>query len=92
MRRQVWTADEIRDILLATNQASGISVGMMHGENTEGVAAYRHGFRAALVSVAIALGVMPLGEQGDEGIREASERREKGVRAGSTAYSGPLKR
>jgi hypothetical protein len=68
MRRQVWSVDEIRDILVAANRASGISAAMMlatdgDSQNAEKAAAYRQGFKAALVSVAIALGTMPMSEQ-----------------------------
>lgn len=63
MRRQVWRVEEIRDILVATNEASGMSVaavGARSGKDGEAVCAYRQGFQAALVAVAIAVGLSPL--------------------------------
>lgn len=65
MKRQVWCVDEIRDILMATNEASGMSAALMADcENAEAnkklLWAYRQGFKAALVAVAIALGLSPL--------------------------------
>jgi len=59
----VWGAEEIYDILVATNEASGMSVAALErrGEDdVEALRAYRQGFQAALVAVAIALGLSPL--------------------------------
>lgn len=60
MKRQVWCVDEIRDILLAANQASGSAAALASAQNAEKLLAYRQGFRAALVSVATALGMSPM--------------------------------
>jgi len=57
MRRRVWTVDEIHDVLLATNQASGSAAAQAGSQDAEKVRAYREGFKAALVSVGTALGV-----------------------------------
>jgi riboflavin biosynthesis pyrimidine reductase len=60
MRRRVWCVDEIRDILVATNQASGSSAALAGRQEAEKMSAYREGFKAALVSVATALGMAPI--------------------------------
>lgn len=65
MRRRIWSVDEIEDVLLAANQASGSAVAAASPQSAERLLAYREGFRAALVSVATALGVTPL-VAGDE--------------------------
>ena len=63
MRRQVWSVEELRDILLAANEASGLSVAVIAGASErEAVTAYRQGFKAALVAVAIAVGLSPLAD------------------------------
>jgi hypothetical protein len=60
MKRQVWCVDEIRDILLAANQASGSAAALANSQNMERLLAYREGFKAALISVATALGMAPM--------------------------------
>ncbi len=63
MRRQVWSVDEIRDILMAAHEAGGMSAAAVDAKGEDAVRAmraYRQGFQTALVSVAIALGLSPL--------------------------------
>ncbi len=63
MKRQVWSIDEIRDILIASNEVSGMTASMVSGDDPQDVArvqAYRQGFKAALVAVGLALGLTPL--------------------------------
>lgn len=62
MKRQVWSIDEIRDILIASNQVSGMTASMVSNDpqDVARVQAYRQGFKAALVAVGLALGLTPL--------------------------------
>jgi hypothetical protein len=59
MKRQVWTVEEIANILHASNQASGLAAAAVDSQNTERLVAYREGFRAALLTVASAIGIDP---------------------------------
>ena len=61
MRRQVWSLTELRNILLAANQASGLSVTTIAKQaQMDTCQAYRQGFQAALLTIAIAIGIPPL--------------------------------
>lgn len=63
MKRRVWSVDEIRDILVAANQASGASMAALQGDSAESVTvarAYRQGYVAALVTLSLALGLSPI--------------------------------
>lgn len=62
MKRQVWSIDEIRDILIASNEVSGMTASMVSNDpqDVARVQAYRQGFKAALVAVGLALGLTPL--------------------------------
>jgi hypothetical protein len=62
MQRRVWSLEELTRILLATDSANGnadamLSSGMLSAENQMVVQAYREGFKAALGSIAMAIGV-----------------------------------
>jgi len=62
VKRQVWSIDEIRDILIASNEVSGMTASMVSNDpqDVARVQAYRQGFKAALVAVGLALGLTPL--------------------------------
>ncbi len=62
MRRQIWSAEEIRDVLLATREASGLSQATVaeEDESAKALRAYCQGFKAALISLTIAFGLAPL--------------------------------
>ena len=62
MQRRIWSLEELAQILLATNEANAnadflLSSGMLDGQNQAVIEAYRAGFKAALGSVALAIGV-----------------------------------
>lgn len=86
MRRNVWSVDELAQILSATDQvmisnADFISGTLSESDQVALVAAYKAGFRAALISMAKAVGVVPwqIGidqENGDRLLR-LPERRQK---------------
>ena len=62
MRRRVWSAEEIRDILVATHQASSLSAAVVSGQEDESaraLRAYCQGFKAALFSLTVAFGISP---------------------------------
>lgn len=61
MRRHVWSTDEIRDLLLATQQAGGLPQVLCGSddESSRAARAYSQGFRAALLSLALAFGLAP---------------------------------
>lgn len=60
MKRQVWSLDEIRDVLVAINEANGVPLALLtepSSQQVEVVRAYRQGFRAALAAMSRALGL-----------------------------------
>ena len=62
MRRNVWSVEELAQILSATNEANTnadyyLASGTLTEENTALMQAYRQGFKAALGSIARAIGV-----------------------------------
>lgn len=62
MRRNVWSVEELAQILVAANEANAnaealLAGGMLSDENAAVVQAYRQGFKAALTAVALATGV-----------------------------------
>ena len=64
MQRRVWSLEELAHILLATNEANAntnfiLSSGKLSEADQVMMEAYREGFRAALGSVALAIGVPP---------------------------------
>lgn len=64
MQRRVWSLEELAHILLATNEANAnadfiLSSGKLNEADQIIMEAYREGFRAALGSVALAIGVPP---------------------------------
>jgi len=63
LKRGVWSVDEIGDILAAANEATEASAAVIEavsGEDARALGAYRQGFKAALVTVALAFGLSPL--------------------------------
>ena len=61
MRRNVWSVEELAQILSATNEANTnadyyLASGTLNEENTALMQAYRQGFKAALGSIARAVG------------------------------------
>lgn len=62
MKRRIWSIEELSHILLATNEANATADALLYSgnlspESTAIVQAYREGFRAALSSVALAVGI-----------------------------------
>ncbi len=88
MRLDIWFTEDIRNALLAANEASAATaavvaevMGEAQGSSTEwltvSLRAYRQGFAAALATVALAFGIAPqevtlTGLRLPEGLREAS--------------------
>ena len=61
MGLDIFFAEDIRNALLAANEASGATafVGARVGGNVKLLRAYREGYKAALVTVALAFGLAP---------------------------------
>ena len=62
MQRRVWSLEELTRILLATDSANSnadlmLASGRLDAENRAVMEAYREGFKAALGSIAMAIGV-----------------------------------
>ena len=60
MQRRIWSIEEIEGLLLGVNQADNMARSAMPA-SSEAMRAYRTGFVAALVSVALAVGIRPAG-------------------------------
>lgn len=61
MALDIYFAEDIRNALLAANEASGdmAYAAIMAGGNVETLRAYREGYKAALVTIALAFGQSP---------------------------------
>lgn len=60
MALEVYYAQDIRNALLAAEQASGAAWTAAGGEDSEVARGYREGYRAALTTMALAFGLLQL--------------------------------
>ncbi len=84
MKRNVWSVEELTQILSATNEANTnadyyLASGTLSEENAALIQAYRQGFKAALGSVGRAIGVpasylLELDERGGQEITARARR------------------
>ncbi len=58
MGLEMWFQEDIENAILAAEEASA-STASQFGGNPERVAAFREGYRAALVTIALAFGIRP---------------------------------
>ena len=58
MRRRVWSVEEIEGIMRAMHERNGMALAALP-EGSSAVRHYEEGFNAALVTLAIALGLVP---------------------------------
>jgi len=69
MGLEVYYPEDIRNALLAAEQASGTALQVVGGEGNELARGYREGYQAALTTIAIAFGlVQPYGRIENHGL------------------------
>ena len=84
MRRRVWSVEEIEAIMRAIIQASGMRLAALPN-SSEAMGHYEAGFRAAVVALAIALGLAPGSPSGSDALARANRlpmSRDQGTLAG----------